>query len=348
MKEVEYIEWKIRAEYQKKIFKNRLIKNNKHISKWARRKGIFAYRVYDKDIPEVPLLLDIYHCVEGVSFLSICLYKRPYYVCDEQEKSWLREMSLVSAEVLGVESCNVFVKVRERKKGASQYQKSERASTARFVVQEGAAKFCINLSDYIDSGLFLDHRPLRLEIASQARGKDVLNLFCYTASFSVHAMLGGALSVCSVDASNTAIKWAKENMRVNKINLDGHCRFERKDVFAFLQEAIAGNNRFDIIICDPPTFSNSKNRVTVFDVCRDYLKLCILCISLLKEGGVLYFSSNSRTLKFDEGLLASSVSDKLFIQDISAKTIPEDFRNKRIHKTWKIKKENSCNKWQNS
>lgn len=328
-----------RSEYQKTIFRNRLVKNNKHITKWARRKGIFSYRVYDKDIPEVPLLLDIYHSVDGISYLSLYLYKRPYYVDDEEESFWLSEMSVVSAEVLGVEPCNIFAKVRERKKGTSQYQRLNTVSTARFVVQEGVAKFYVNLSDYIDSGLFLDHRPLRLEVASKARGKDVLNLFCYTASFSVHAMLGGALSVFSVDASNTAIKWAKENMQLNGIAMDENCRFEKMDVFSFLKDARASCNRWDIIICDPPTFSNSKNRTTFFDVNHDYLQLCILCVSLLKEGGVLYFSSNSRSLKFDSSLLISSVDDKLFVQDISLRTIPEDFRNKRIHKTWKIKKE---------
>ena len=332
-------DWKKRLEYQKQIFKNRLIKNHKHISKWARRKGIFSYRVYDKDIPEVPLLLDIYCCVDGILHLNLCLYRRPYYVSDEEELFWLSEMSLVSAEVLGVAPSNVFVKVRERKRGASQYQKMNSTSTSRFVLQEGEAKFYINLSDYIDSGLFLDHRPLRLEIANQAKNKDVLNLFCYTASFSVHAMLGGALSVCSVDASNTAIKWAKENMCLNGIALDEKCHFERKDVFAFLNEAKNKNNLWDIIVCDPPTFSNSKNRSSFFDVNKDYLQLCILCINLLKKDGVLYFSSNSRTLKFDLSILTSNVTEKLFIQDISLQTIPEDFRNKKIHQTWKIKKD---------
>ena len=335
----EETEYQNKIEYQRQIFKNRLIKNNKHIAKWARRKGIFAYRVYDKDIPEVPLLLDLYHCIDGTVFLNLCLYKRPYYVCDEQEKSWLREMLLVSAEVLGVESCNVFVKVRERKKGASQYQKLNTASSIRFVVQEGKAKFYVNLSDYIDTGLFLDHRPLRLELASQSKDKDVLNLFCYTASFSVHAMLGGARSLCSVDASNTAIKWAEENMRLNGIAVGENCRLVRMDVLTFLAEAGKKGKKWDIIICDPPTFSNSKNRINFFDVNKDYLQLCMLCLNVLKEDGVLYFSSNSRTLKFDSSLLTSNVSDKLFIQDISLRTIPEDFRNKKIHKTWKIKKE---------
>ena len=328
-----------KLEYQKTIFRNRLIKNNKHISKWARRQGIFSYRVYDKDIPEVPLLLDFYQCVDGTSCLHLGLYKRPYYVSDEEEFQWLSEMSVVSAEVLEVDVSNIFIKVREKKKGICQYQKMNSSSSARFIVQEGVAKFYVNLSDYIDSGLFLDHRPLRMEVGSCARDKDVLNLFCYTASFSVHAMLGGALSVCSVDASNTAIKWAKENMHLNGIEINESCCFEKKDVFAFLYEAKTRDSRWDIIICDPPTFSNSKNRSSVFDVSRDYLQLCVLCVSLLKEDGVLYFSSNSRTLKFDSSLLTSSVKEKLFVQDISLRTIPEDFRNKRIHKTWKIKRE---------
>ncbi len=328
-----------RSEYQKKIFKNRLIKNYKHIGKWARRKGISSYRVYDKDIPEVPLLLDLYHSLEGVSYLSLCLYRRPYYVTDEEEEAWLAEMVQVSSEVLGVLPCNVFVKVRERKKGSSQYQRLIASSSIRCVVKEGKAKFWVNLSDYIDSGLFLDHRPLRQEVASYAMGKDVLNLFCYTAAFSVHAMLEGALSVCSVDASNTAINWARENMQLNGIDIDERCRFVKMDVFSFLNEARVKNSCWDIIICDPPTFSNSKNRCSFFDVNKDYLQLCILCIDLLKEGGVLYFSSNSRTLKFDASLLVASVEQKIFVQDISLRTIPEDFRNKKIHKTWKIKKE---------
>ena len=332
-------EYQNKIEYQSQIFKNRLVKNNKHINKWARRKGIFAYRVYDRDIPEVPLLLDLYHCIDGTVYLNLCLYKRPYYVSYEKELLWLSEMSLVSAQVLNVKPCNVFFKVRERKKGAFQYQKLNSTSSRRFVVQEGKAKFYINLSDYIDTGLFLDHRPLRLEIANQAKTKNVLNLFCYTASFSAHAMLGGARSICSVDASNTAIKWAEENMRLNGIAIGENCRFARMDVLTFLNEAIKNGDAWDIIICDPPTFSNSKNRINFFDVNKDYLQLCVLCIKVLEKGGILYFSSNSRTLKFDSSRLTSNVADKLFVQDISLRTIPEDFRNKKIHKTWKIKKE---------
>jgi len=330
---------KTQAEYQKQIFKNRLTKAYKHISKWARRKGISSYRIYDKDIPEVPLLIDLYTSIDGRSYISLGLYKRPYYVADEDEATWLSEMSAVSAQVLGILPCNVFVKVRERKKGKTQYQKIANSDTSRFVVKEGNAKFYINLSDYIDTGLFLDHRPLRLEVANTAKDKDVLNLFCYTASFSVHAMLSGATSVCSVDASNTAINWAKDNMRLNGLDTNKNNRFEKNDVFAFLNEARSRQESWDIIICDVPTFSNSKNRSSVFDVNRDYLRLCILCINLLKDGGVLYFSSNSRQLKFDSSLLMQSIKERLFIQDISSRTIPQDFRNKKIHKTWKIKKE---------
>lgn len=328
-----------KAKYQQEIFKNRLIKNNKHLSKWAKRQGIFAYRVYDKDIPEVPLLLELYQSIEGVYYTNIYLYKRPYFVPYEQEMIWLHEMILACVQVLGVKKENVFAKIREKQKGASQYQKINRDESIRCVIQEGKARFYINLSDYIDSGLFLDHRILRLYIAEQAKGKDILNLFCYTASFSVHAMLGGALSVCSVDASNTAIKWAKENMMLNGVVENERFRFEKMDVFLFLKNAIDRKEKWDIIICDPPTFSNSKSRISFFDVNKDYLTLCNFCIRLLKEGGVLYFSTNSKGIKFDAELLSSNVGEKLFIQDISQKTIPEDFRNKKIHKTWKIIKE---------
>ena len=328
-----------KREYQKEIFTNRLVKQQKNLSKWARKNGIYCYRLYDKDIPEIPLLIEIYHSTNHVPYLVVSLYKRPYEVDEDEEREWLNEFAMLSASLLQVPVTNVSIKIREKQRGASQYNKRQNDENLRFVCQEGRALFNINISDYIDTGLFLDHRPLRMIIEKEAKNKNVLNLFCYTASFSVHAILGGASSVCSVDTSKSALLWAEKNMKLNGINQSNKFILKNEDVITFLDDAIEKSNKWDIIICDAPTFSNSKSRESFFDVNKDYLNLCCKCIRVLEKGGTLYFSSNSRQLKFDEELLKTSCNIKLFIKDISKVSIPVDFRNKKIHKVWKITKE---------
>ena len=328
-----------KREYQKEIFANRLVKQFKILTKWARKNGIYCYRLYDKDIPEVPLLLELYNSKDGIPYLSVTLYKRPYNVDENAEMAFLDEFARLSASLLDVPLANVSTKIRKKQKGTSQYNKIENVKKLCFVTKEGEAFFHINISDYVDVGLFLDHRPLRIQLAKEAKDKTLLNLFCYTASFSIHAILGGAKNVCSVDSSKVALLRAKENMKLNGIKQSGKFTLINAEVLAFLEEATKECKKWDIIVCDPPTFSNSKRWEGVFDITKDYINLCCKCIKVLEKGGILYFSSNSRSLKFDEEALRESSGESLFIKDISKDTIPFDFRNKKIHKAWKIKKE---------
>ena len=216
-------------------------------------------------------------------------------------------------------------------------------------------RFIVNLSDYLDTGLFFDHRPLRRIVQNECCGKHVLNLFCYTGAFSVYAAKGGAASVDSVDLSNTYLEWAKRNFLTNSINIDetlstngkktSKYRFIQEDAVEFIKQAShadiqkALRCRWDIIVLDPPTFSNSKRLKDIFDINRSWSALVDNALKALNSGGVLYFSTNSSKLKFDESLVSGKVTD------ITEKTIPEDFRNKRIHRCWKIEhSERSINK----
>ncbi len=356
-------------DYQSEIFKNRLKKRFKHLLKWAKRNKIFAFRLYDKDIPEIPVALDIYfehsnsqdktenletdknsqnNYLPEKTFAVLFLYKRPYEKSLEEEKLWVSGIIDSIEYSLNIPKERIFFKMREKQKGSSQYEKLN-SSQKKLIVKEGFCLFYINPKDYLDTGLFLDHRPCRLKIFEEARNKNILNLYAYTGSFSVQALAGGASEIVSVDLSNTYLNWAKENIRLN--NLD-----EKKAVFIkscaikFLEEAIQQNKKWDIIICDPPTFSNSKS-AAVFDINRDWKKLCLLCLSVLDKNGVLYFSSNSQKIKFDAEILAkefakhsikrnslNQAEKTLLIKDISLQSIPEDFRNKKIHRMWKISK----------
>ena len=204
-------------QYQAELFKNRLQKRFKHLLKWAKREGVFAYRLYDKDIPEIPLAVDIYFAeteeTEKRAFLLIYLYKRPYEKSQEEEREWLLEIEDAASSSLLIPKERIFIKLREKQKGKSQYEKAG-SSKNLIRVKEGECFFYINVEDYLDSGLFLDHRPARSMVFKEAKNKKVLNLFSYTGSFSAHAAKGGAASVDSVDLSNTYLNWAKENLKL--------------------------------------------------------------------------------------------------------------------------------------
>ena len=202
-------------------------------------------------------------------------------------------------------------------------------------VKEGECFFYVNVEDYLDSGLFLDHRPARSMVFKEAKNKKVLNLFSYTGSFSAHAAKGGAASVDSVDLSNTYLNWAKENLKLNKLFDEETTRLIKSDVIVFLKKAIEEQKKWDLIICDPPTFSNSKS-ADIFDVNKDWLNLCLLCLKVLAKNGRLYFSTNSQKIKFDEAELINSSEQKIRVKDITKASIPEDFRNQKIHKMWMI------------
>ncbi len=332
---------------------NRLEKTAKHLRKWARRTGVSCYRLYDKDIPEIPLAIDRYESATGEEiFLHIALYARPYDKPDDEEEAWMDEMKSAAADVLGIPKNRVFTKIRKRQRGeSSQYEKlSDRAHEASIVVAEGGSRFLVNLSEYLDTGLFLDHRPARMLVREEAKGKRVLNLFCYTGAFSVHAAAGGAQSVTSVDLSATYLSWAAKNLALNGFQavppdrLTGRETDEkspfpcvRDDVKSFLARAKRESRRWDIIVCDPPTFSNSKRTADTLDVNRDWVDLCRDCLSLLSPGGTLLFSTNSRSLKFDPALIGGAASKPgMKVTDLSSWSIPEDFRDKKMHRLWRF------------
>lgn len=303
------------------MFANRLRKNIKNIEKLAKKVPTNAYRLYDQDLPEYAVAIDRYG-----DYVHLQEYAPPATVDEVKAKQRLLDVMAVVPEVLGVAPDKVVVKTRARQSGNQQYQKHD-AREETFVVEEGQAKFWVNLQDYLDTGLFLDHRPMRLALGQLAKGKRFLNLFCYTASATVHAALGGASYSTSVDASNTYLKWAERNFSLNQLSSRHRC--EKADVMAWL---LAGNSQFDLIFCDPPTFSNSKKSQRLFDVQRDHSELIKRAMARLAADGELYFSNNYRRFKLDPTL-----SEQFEIQDISAATIDFDFkRRSNIHRTYRI------------
>ena len=250
-----------KTEYQAQLLRNRLTKRFQHLKKWARRSDVGCYRLYDKDIPEIPLAIDIFFMQESPSaseaetYLRVYLYQRPYEKDEKKETEWLEAMIQAAAQVVGVSQDKVVAKTRMRQRGSDQYEKQETQDSITGIVQEQGHKFFVNLSNYLDTGLFMDHRPLRKIVEQEAHGKAVLNLFCYTASFSVYAAAGGASRVDSVDLSNTYLAWGEKNFSLNGLTDAEKYRFTRSDVAQFLKES---HDSWDIIVLDPPTFSNSK------------------------------------------------------------------------------------------
>ena len=307
-----------------KDFERRLEKLNHHLRRWPTKRGITCFRVYDRDIPEIPLAIDRYE-----DCLHIAEYDRPNDRNAAQQGQWMDLMVEIAGRVLEVPKEKIFVKRRQRQRGASQY---ERWDTRHFVIEayEGGLKFFVNLSDYLDTGLFLDHRLTREMVRKEAAGKRFLNLFAYTGSFSVYAAAGGAQSVTTVDLSNTYLDWAQDNMELNGFR-GPQFEYVRSDVFRFLN-ALYDDEIFDLVVLDPPTFSNSKD-LDDWDVQRDHAEMLNLLISHLAPGGVIYFSNNNRRFKLDEDAIQG-----VSIREISNRTVPEDFRNKRIHRCWRMVK----------
>jgi len=298
------------------MFRNRLSKVFKHRSKQAKRQQISCYRVYENDLTEFPFAIDIYE-----DKLYVAEYKRHHSLTEEEYEAWLEESLVVMEEVLGIHQQNIFLKQRQRKPGRQgQYEKVD-AVKNEFVVSENGLNFKVNLSDYLDTGLFLDHRITRQMVREQSAGKRVLNLFCYTGSFSVYAAAGGAASVTSVDLSNTYLRWAEENMKLNGFNDRNKFTSISADVLQYLDTLEP--DQFDLIILDPPTFSNSKRMQDFLDIQRDHVKLINQCLHAMKPGGLLYFSTNFRKFKLDEDALHASN-----IKDITRQTTPFDFEGK--------------------
>jgi 23S rRNA (guanine2445-N2)-methyltransferase / 23S rRNA (guanine2069-N7)-methyltransferase len=314
------------------MFANRLQKNLKKLSKWARQNRITCYRVYDADLPEYAAAVDIYQGDE--TWVNIQEYEPPKSIDQHKADQRLAGLLAEIPQVLGVKREQVFLKIRRKQRSTDQYEKH--GDQGRFhVVEEGGCKLLVNFEDYLDTGLFLDHRPIRLMIQQQTKDKRFLNLFAYTGSATVHAAMGGAKSTTTVDMSNTYIGWAKNNMALNKTT--GEHEFIQADCLEWLVQAAKqpDSRQYDLIFLDPPTFSNSKRMDDVFDIQNDHVQLINNAVALLAPGGVLYFSTNFRRFKIDLAALSG-----LTVKDISAATIPEDFaRNPRIHYCWSIQRD---------
>lgn len=311
---------------QQEFFANRLKKKFRHLWKYAKRVGTNAFRVYHRDIPEVPLEIDWYD-----GHLHVAEYLRPHNRSPEEHTRWLETMIDTAARTLTVPRERVFFKRRERQRGSSQYEPLTRSGYTVTIEEQGLL-FKVNLSDYIDTGLFLDHRALRMHVATRCTNKRVLNLFAYTGSFTVYAAAGGARSTVTVDLSNTYIDWARENLILNGLFGPGH-ELRRADVLQELQNLHREGRRFDVVILDPPSFSNSKNMESTFDVQRDHVNLITDCLSLLNPGGELYFSTNKRRFQFDREAITDTGAS---ITKLTKLTMPEDFQGTNIHQVWRI------------
>lgn len=306
---------------------NRLQKNLKKLKTYLQKNGIEAYRLYNKDIPEYPYLIDIY------GSRAVVYEQGKKLIGEDEKKRELHQADIEKAltQVLGIPANLQFFKIRERQKGNEQYKPLAPGSTEYFQVSEPPMKFWVNLERYLDTGLFLDHRPLRQHLLTTCKDKTVLNLFCYTGSLSVAAATGGA-TVLSMDMSRTYLDWAQENFIINNLPVDQH-RFIQADVLKGLKILEEKQEKFDVILLDPPSFSNSKRMEEDLDIERDHALLIRDCMRLLATDGTLYFSTNKR--KFE---LHDIVSSQYEVKEISQWTIPQDFHQSNIHMAFTIRK----------
>ncbi|HXG28437.1 MAG TPA: bifunctional 23S rRNA (guanine(2069)-N(7))-methyltransferase RlmK/23S rRNA (guanine(2445)-N(2))-methyltransferase RlmL [Nevskiales bacterium] len=306
-------------------FANRLRKNLRTLGRWAEREDIQCYRLYDADLPEYAVAVDVYG-----DWLHVQEYAPPAAIAPAKAARRLEHVMTLLPEVLGIPPERIALKVRARQKGTAQYRKQ--ADTGRFLaVREGPARLWVNLTDYLDSGLFLDHRPVRTWLRGQAAGKRFLNLFCYTAAATVHAALGGAAATTSVDLSRTYLDWAARNLELNGLQPGPRHRLIQADCRQWL---LRERGEYDLIFLDPPTFSNSKRMEGVLDIQRDHVALIRAAVARLARGGVLVFSTNHRRFRLEREALAD-----LAIEDVTRWSIPKDFaRNPRIHQCWRIRR----------
>ena len=369
-----------KTNYQAELFSNRLKRKYKELRKQMRKNRVSCYRLYDRDIPEVPVSLDLYEflpdevdsVLEAARFMAaqnerlsandptvekeikertyavLYLYERPYEKSDDEEALWLDAMADSAASVIGIDKSHIIKKSRGHKshKDDEQYQKNENQIAVEGLVQEQGQLFRLDLTSYLDTGLFFDHRPLRASVRDTCSKKRVLNLFCYTGSFSVYAAQGNAAFVESVDLSNTYLSWAKDNMKLNGFTDKKRYEFTRADCMRFLQEKavaaktekLAAEELYDLIILDPPTFSNSKATTDVLDINRDWPQLVKDCLNILAPGGTLYFSTNSERIKFDISKIPpkTAAGTEFTCREITEQTISVDFAGKKPHKVWEF------------
>ena len=317
------------------MFANRLKKNLKHLKRWAQKNHIECYRIYDADLPEYAVAIDLYG-----EWVRVQEYQAPASINQDKAKDRLNDVIMVLPSLLEVPLDKIVLKQRQRQKGKLQYQRQSHTEQ-RFIVQEGGCQFLVNMKDFLDTGLFLDHRPLRMIIQQEANRCRFLNLFCYTATATVHAVKGGARDTVSIDMSKTYLGWAKDNFELNNISLRKHTLVQ-EDCLQWLErqtaedKIIKSRHLFDIIYLDPPTFSNSKRMLEILDVQRDHVRILDAAMRLLAPSGKLYFSNNYRRFVLDPSLL-----ERYHVKDITHKTLDKDFANKLgagscIHHCWLI------------
>jgi 23S rRNA (cytosine1962-C5)-methyltransferase len=303
-------------------FENRLRKRFKHKAKWAKSKAIFCYRVYDKDLPDFPFVIDKFaeHVIAAIDVIE---------EGKESNKDWLLDIKRIISEVLNIDIENISIKLRSTQKGKNQYNKLD-YSGALLSVQEFGLLFLINPFDYLDTGLFLDHRITRQWVKKEALNKRVLNLFAYTGSFSVYAAAGDAVKVTTVDMSNTYLQWAEKNMILNGFKSSKKYDYIREDILDWIPTVPTSS--YDLIILDPPTFSNSKKMLLTWDVQRDHVHLINQIRPILSPGGILYFSNNYKKFKLNFELIEGYES----IEELTDKSIPEDFERSKPHVSFRL------------
>lgn len=312
-----------KAREQGELFRRRLQKRARHLRRWPTKQGITCYRLYEKDVPEIPLIVDRYE-----DHLHISEYERPHERDPGQHADWLDLMARIAAEVMEFDRRNVFLKQRRRQRGTTQH-KQLADQRHEITAREGGLGFIVNLSDYVDTGLFLDHRITRSMVRESADGATFLNLFGYTGAFTVYAAAGGAGRTTTVDWSNTYLDWAERNMQLNGFTGEQH-RFVRADAADFVRQ-LPKHELFDLAVVDPPTFSNRKGADDHWDVQRDHADLLNELLLRMKADGVIFFSTNFRRFKLDDSAIRADA-----IREISRQTVPSDFRNHRIHRCWRI------------
>ena len=312
------------TEEHAEMLANRVRKNARVRRKWAARVPTDAYRLYDHDIPEVPVVIDRYgdhlHVADARYETRI----------ETHEDDWFDRVSDAAASALSIPTERVHRKRRERQRGMEQYEKLGGEGTS-LVVEEYGLKFRVNLDDYLDTGLFLDHRSLRREVGESSDGKTLLNLFAYTGSFTVHAAAGGARATTTVDLSSTYLQWAEDNLRLNELLAPKHERV-RSDTYEFLREARSSARSWDLVVVDAPTFSNSKRMRGTFDVERDHATMLGMITALTSPGGEIRFSTNRRKFKFDP----SSLPPNCTFRETTDETVPTDFSQRRPHRSYSI------------
>lgn len=305
-----------------------MVKRFLQLQKWGKRQGVSCFRVYDKDIPNFPVVIDWY---DG----DVCVWVHPRTRDDTDAKleEYYLDVKESVLDAFGITEDRLYLKKRQKQKGIqTQYTKLSRLHKTK-VITENALKFEVNLSDYLDTGLFLDHRNTRRQCLEWAEGTAFLNLFAYTGSFTCYALAGGARTATTVDMNPSYIEWAKRNAILNQFKEDASNRFIVENCFTFLENE-AGRRTYDLIVCDPPTFSNSKKMKSAFSVDEDYIDLLLACLKLLSVGGKLIFSNNSRKFKMDETQFPKHIS----IKNITHYTIPQDFKQTKIHQCWVFEK----------